>query len=119
MAEARIDDGRPRLPSNAENSNPTLSQVVRNLTPLDKVMINSEQTVEYPERWLEVVDKTWSWAKVQNDCRYEVARRRYAREDYRVTCYDLRISNSTRRRLFDLFRMYASLHAVQLGLIRV
>lgn len=119
VAEVRADDGRPRLRQKIECTDPTVAQAVRNLTPLTKVMLDCEQTLEYPERWLEVIDKTWAWAQAQPDCRYEIARRRYAKEDYRVTCYELQISNSTRRRLFDLVRMYAALHAVQLGLIRL
>lgn len=118
VEEMRLDDGRPRLPSNGV-SNPTQMQAVRNLTPLEKVSLDGLHSVEFPERWLEVIDKTWSWAKAQPDCRAEVARRRYAKEDYRKTCRELGISESTLRRLFDLVRMYAALHAVQLGLIRV
>ncbi|MBR3746244.1 MAG: hypothetical protein IKP64_01900 [Selenomonadaceae bacterium] len=118
IAEMRLDDGRPHLPSNGI-SNPTMMQAIRNLTPLAKVSLGNGHDIEFPERWLEVIDKTWSWAKAQPDCRAEVARRRYAKEDYRKTCHELNISNSTRRRLFDFVRMYAALHAVQLGLIRV
>lgn len=118
VTEMRLDDGRPRLPSNGV-SNPTQLQAIRNLTPLEKVSLDGLHAVEFPERWLEVVDKTWSWAKSQPDCRAEVARRRYAKEDYRITCRELGISNTTRRRLFDFVRMYAALQAVQLGLIHV
>lgn len=118
VEEMRLDDGRPRLPSNGV-SNPTQLQAIRNLTPLEKVSLDGLHAVEFPERWLEVVDKTWSWAKSQPDCRAEVARRRYAKEDYRITCRELGISNTTRRRLFDFVRMYAALQAVQLGLIHV
>ena len=119
VAEVRADDGRPRLRQKIENTDPTVTQAVRNLTPLTKVMLDCEQTLEYPELWLEVIDKTWAWARAQPDCRYEIARRRYAKEDYRKTCMDLYISRNTYRRLFDLVRMYAALQAVQLGLIRV
>lgn len=119
VAEIRADDGRPRLKQKIECTDPTAVQAIRNLTPITSVMINSEQAIEYPERWLEVIDKTWEWAQKQKDCRYEVARRRYAKEDYKKTCYELYISRNTYRRLLDLVRMYASLHAVQLGLIRV
>ena len=119
VAEARLDDGRPHLRQRAGNSDPTATQAARNLTPLDKVMINCDEVIDYPERWLEVIDKTWAWAKKQKDCRYEVARRRYAREDYKKTCYELHISQSTCSKLLDLVKMYAALHAVQLGLIRV
>ena len=119
VAEARADDGRPHLRQKAAGSDPTATQAVRNLTPLVKVMINAEQVIEYPERWLEVIDKTWSWAQKQKDCRYEIARRRYAREDYKKTCCELHISQSFYFRLIDCVKMYAALHAVQLGLIRV
>ena len=119
VAEIRLDDGRPHIPQKTELADPTASQALRNLIPIKSVMLNCEQSLEYPERWLIVIDKTWLWAKYQNDCRYEVARRRYAHEDYRKTCRELQISDTRRRRLLDLVRMYAALHAVQLGLIRV
>ena len=119
VTEMREDDGRPRVPQSTEFANPTEMLALRAMTPLKKVILNSEQTLEYPEKWLTVIDKTWTWAKVQEDCRYEVARRRYAKEDYRKTCRELQIGNTTRRRLLDLVRMYAALQAVQLGLIVV
>lgn len=119
VAEMRLDDGRPRLHQKIELTDPTAAQALRDLTPLRKVVLNCEQTLEYPEKWLIVIDKTWLWSKSQDDCRYEVARRRYAHEDYRKTCIDLHISDAKRQRLLDSVRMYASLHAVQLGLIRV
>lgn len=119
IAEMRLDDGRPHIPQKTELADPTAGQALKNLTPLKSVMLNCEQSLEYPERWLIVIDKTWQWAKAQNDCRYEIARRRYAQENWQKTCKELHISNTTRRRLFDFVRMYASLHAVQLGLIHV
>lgn len=119
VAEARADDGRPHLRQKAAGSDPTATQAVRNLTPLLKVMINCNETIEFPERWLEVIDKTWAWAQKQKDCRYEAARRRYAKDDYHKTCRELHISTTTFFRLVDLVKMYAALHAVQLGLIRV
>lgn len=119
VSEMRADDGRPRVRQGTGLSDPTVAQVVRNLTPLRKAALDCEQTLEYPERWLEVIDKTWAWARAQPDCRYEVARRRYAKEDYRKTCRELELADTTRRRLLDLVRMYAALHAVQLGLIRL
>ena len=99
-------------------TDPTARQAVKNLTPVAAVMIDGH-TVKRPESWLEVVDKTYKWSKMQKDCRYEIARRRYSGEDYRKTCRDLNISNSMRRRLFEFVQMYATLQAVQLGLIQV
>lgn len=99
-------------------SDPTANQAVKNLSPIVAVMVKG-QTLRNPERWLVVIEKTYKWCKAQKDCRYEVARRRYSDEDYRKTCMELNISNSTRRRLFELVQMYAALQAVQLGLIQV
>lgn len=119
VSDMRADDGRPHIRRKLEESDPTAAQAIRDLTPIKKVMIDCDQSIDYPEQWLIVMDKTWSWAKAQNDCRYEVARRRYAKEDYRQTCRELYISDRQRRRLLDLVRIYAALHAVQLGLIKV
>ena len=98
---------------------PTAIEAVRNLTPLKSVILNDGEKIENPERWLEVIEKTYKNCATQKDCRLEVARRRYKREDYRKTCEDLNISDSTRRRLLELVKMYAALQAVQLGLIKV
>lgn len=100
-------------------SDPTARQAVRNLTPLESVIICGEHNIKKPEHWLIVIEKTYKWCKQQRDCRYEVARRIYDGEDYRKSCHELNISNSTRRRLLELVQMYAALQAVQLGLIQV
>ena len=89
-----------------------------NLTPLPVVKING-QDLRLPERWLIVIDKTYAWAKGQSDVHYEVARRRYAEEDYRKTCRELHIATTTLHRIMESTRMYAALQAVQLGLIFV
>lgn len=86
---------------------------------VSEARLDSGHTVKKPESWLIVIDKTYSWCKLQKDCRHEIARRRYSGEDYRQTCRDLNISNSTRRRLLELVKIYAALQAVQLGLIQV
>lgn len=98
---------------------PTAIQAIRNLMLIKYVVITDGEIVEYPERWLEVIEKTYRYSAKQNDCRAEVAMRRYKREDYRKTCADLNISDSTRRRLLELVKIYAALQAVQLGLIQV
>ena len=100
-------------------SDPTASSVIKNLTPLKTVTITDAVIIKYPEKWLEVIDKTYSWCKRQTDCRYEVARRRYNGDDYRKTCRDLHISETTNRRLLETVRTYAALHAVQAGLIKI
>ena len=99
-------------------SDPTAREAMYNLTPLPMVKING-QDLKLPERWLIVIDKTYAWAKSQSDVHYEVAKRRYAEEDYRKTCRELHIATTTLHRIMESTRMYAALQAVQLGLIFV
>ena len=125
VTEARISGGRDGTISlfpvaSANNfSDPTATEAIKNLTPLKFVKLPDGTIIKYPEKWLAVIDKTYSYCKKQNDCRCEIARRRYNNEDYRKTCIDLNISNTTRRRLLELVQIYAALQAVQAGLIRV
>lgn len=122
VLQARLDSGglgTIRIAGGNGLTDPTARQAVKNLTPLPVVVIHGGHTVKHPEHWLIVIDKTYDWCKTQKDSRYEVARRRYNDEDYRKTCRELNISNSTRRRLLELVQMYAALQAVQRGLIQV
>ena len=100
-------------------SDPTASKAIKNLSPLKFVTIKDGIIIKYPEQWLEVIDKTYSWCKKQNNLYYEVARRRYNNEDYRKTCIDLHISEASQRRFLEKVRIYAALQAVQLRLIFV
>ena len=111
--------GTLRLINSTGIPDPTATQAVRNLTPLKFVTLSEGEIIEYPERWLEVIDKTYKYCSTQKDCRLEVARRRYRSEDYRKTCRELNISDTARRRLLELVKIYAALQAVQLGLIQV
>lgn len=111
--------GTLRLINSTGIPDPTATQAVRNLTPLKFVTLSEGEIIEYPERWLEVIDKTYKYCSTQKDCRLEVARRRYQSEDYRKTCRELNISDTARRRLLELVKIYAALQAVQLGLIQV
>ena len=108
-----------RVGAASKLNDPTATLALRNLTPLAAVTINDGEIVERPESWLEVIDKTYNFCAKCNDRRLEVAKRRYRREDYRKTCADLEISNTTRRRLLELVKIHAVLQAVQLGLIEV
>ena len=99
-------------------SDPTARDAMYNLTPLPVIKING-QDLRLPERWLIVIDKTYAWAKSQSDVHYEVAKRRYRGEDYRVTCRELHIANTTRRNMFETIRIYAALQAAQMNVIYI
>ena len=94
---------------------PTGSQAIRNVTPLRSVTVKGE-LLDRPEDWLRVVDATYVW------CDYDrliVARDRYNGVDYRLTCAKLSISGKTYYNFLDDVRVYASLCAAQLGMIKV
>lgn len=115
------DSSIPLFPVANTNSfsDPTASRALRNLTPLKFVKLPDGTLIKYPEKWLAVINKTYEWCKRQNDCRYEVAKRRYNNEDYRKTCIDLSISKTTLHSLLEKVRIYAALQAVQAGLLKV
>ena len=122
VEKARLSEhltGTLRMVRSGGIPDPTALQATKNLTPLRFVTISDGEVIDFPERWLEVIEKTYNYCARQKDCRFEVAKRRYKAEDYRKTCRELNISNVTRCRLMELVRIYAALQAVQLGLIQV
>jgi len=94
---------------------PTASKAIRNATPLRSVMVGGEK-LGWPEDWLRVIDATYSWC--DND-RLIVAKDRYTGVDYRETCAKMSISEKTYYNFLGDIRVYASLCAAQLGLIKV
>ena len=94
---------------------PTASEAIRNITPLISVRLG-DGSLEFPEHWLKVIDATKLWA--QGD-RLVVALDYYAGEIWKITAAKLSISMPTYYRLLDDVRNYASLCAVQLGLIKI
>ena len=121
VLEAR-NSGKPLCEVPGRNasgvSDPTARDAMYNLTPLPVIKING-QDLRLPERWLIVIDKTYAWAKSQSDVHYEVARRRYAEEDYRKTCRELHISQQYQSKIMENIRIYAALQAAQFNLIYV
>ncbi|MBR3459146.1 MAG: hypothetical protein IKH16_13495 [Selenomonadaceae bacterium] len=118
IREAVLDArNRPRMPEQNGSGigDPTASTAIRNVTPLRGVTVKGE-LLEWPEDWLRVVDATYAWC--DND-RLIVARDRYSGVDYRLTCAKITISGKTYYNFLDDVRVYASLCAAQLGLIKV
>lgn len=116
--EAREDTVTPEVYNNSGLPDPTLREVIRRLTPVDEVLVSGEY-LKYPERWLDVVDKTYAWCKNQQGCHYEIARRRYRGEHYLKSCRELHISQNSYSSLLEKIRTYAALQAAQLNLIFV
>lgn len=116
--EARAGTWVPPVYNQSRLSDPTLREVMRRLTPISEVLISGEW-LKYPERWLDVVDKTYAWCKNQQGCHYEIARRRYRGEHYLKSCRELHISQNSYSSLLEKIRTYAALQAAQLNLIFV
>ena len=116
--EARESRRRPELKNGSGLSDPTARDAIRNLTPLSFIKIAGEM-LKFPESWLKVIDKTYSWCKRQSACHYEVLRRKYNNEHYKKICVDLHISPTTFQGLINRARQYAALQAAQFRLIYV
>ena len=114
-----VDMSVCRYVSTNDLPDPTAYDAIRNATPLLAVRLATGELVKLPEKWLEVMRRTYAWAKNVGDGRYEVARRRYKGEPYLVSCYALAISRSNYSLTLEWFRNYAALQAVQAGLITV
>lgn len=97
-------------------SDPTAREAIYNLTPLPTITI-SGQALTLPERWLTVIDKTYAWAEATNKLRYEIARRKYLGQNYKMICIECHISMKHQYLLLENFRRYAADEARELELI--
>lgn len=96
-------------------SDPTAAEAVRNLTPIEKIVLDS-MTLEKPELWLEVVDKVYRWCK-KSALYSEVTKARYGNEHFAKTCARLEISVDAYYRIVDKVRQRAALYAAYARLI--
>lgn len=127
IEDERTKAREPLAVKNASKiSDPTAAEAFGNILPPPPVLAvvikdrkGELRAVKYPERWLIVIDRTYSWCQRQEGCHYEVARRRYSGEDYRKICSELHIDKSTLSRIMDDVRIYAALQAAQFHLIHV
>lgn len=130
VEDAKEERETPDIRNGSGLPDPTASEVIKRLTPVKSVLIGGREKeikgemtlidateVKYPERWLEVIDRTYSWCKAQAGDHYEIARRRYSCEDYRKICRELCIDAAKISRVLELVRQEARAHAIELGLI--
>ena len=82
----------PEISRNASNiGDPTASEAIANLIPVSAVKIKGQE-LRLPEKWLEVIGKTYAWAADTNTLRYQVARLKYKGIDYRKISIERHIS---------------------------
>ena len=97
-------------------SDPTASEAIVNLTPIAAVKIKG-QDLRQPEKWLTVIDKSYTWAIESNNLKYQVAKLKYKGIDYKMICIERHISIRFLYTLLEKFRGYAASQARDEGLI--
>jgi len=109
---------RPEVKGGNKISDPTAVKAIKNLTLLPSASI-AGISLQYPETWLVVIDKTYNWCKRQSKLLFESVRKKYLGDNYKRICIDLHISPTTFNNCINRARMYAALQAAQLHLIYV
>ena len=99
-------------------SDPTAAQALRAVAELREVEIESGGRVEWPERWLAVIDAVRSWCG-NDTIRAEIFRRRYKGESYVSTCFDLHIAGRTYHDILSEIRGYMIQCACQMQVVKV
>lgn len=99
-------------------SDPTANQAIRQADEVRVVNLESGSKVEWPERWLSVINAVRAWCGVDT-MRAEIFRRRYSGEGYLSTCVDLMVTQHTYHDLLQEIRQYAIQCACQAQIIKV
>lgn len=97
-------------------SDPTAVQAIKNMQEVQQVVLHDGFIVRYPERWIRVIDGTYS---IFDDMGKQVLKSRYSRKTHFNTCYELHIGSSTFYRIIETARNFATAAACQLGLVQV
>lgn len=99
-------------------SDPTAGEAIRNVEELSFVEIEGGGRVEWPERWLSVIDAVRAWCE-SDGVRREILKRRYGGESYVVTCREVHISSRVYHDVLYKIRVYAVQCAAQMQVIKV
>ena len=99
-------------------SDPTAGEAIRNAEELHFVEIEGGGRVEWPERWLRVIDAVRAWCE-PDAIRVEILRRRYSGESYIITCTAIHISERRYHDILFQLRSYALQCAAQMQVVKV
>ena len=105
-------------------SDPTAGEAIRNAEELHFVEIEGGGKIEWPERWLRVIDAVRAWCEFSY-LRREILRRRYAGESWVLTCSEIQVAKRkylSERRYHEVLseiRGYALQCAAQAQVIKV
>ena len=97
---------------------PTAGEAIRRAEELRRVEIEGGGTVEWPERWIRVIDAVKAWCE-PSFLRREILRRRYGGESYIATCREVHISERRYHEIIFAIRSYALQCAAQVQVIKV
>ena len=99
-------------------SDPTANQAIRQADEVRVVNLESGSKVEWPERWLSVINAVRAWCG-EDFIRSEIFKRRYKGEGYVSSCCDLHIVQQTYSLILRDIRDYAIKCACQMQLVKV
>mgnify|MGYP004501062173 FL=1 len=117
VAEARLDVAFTGNTSSAVISSPTENAALRNIEPLQKVVLSDGAEVFKPEQWLLAIKRIYEGLDKKQKT---IAKKRYRQgESYMRTCINLTISQTTYFQTLTSIRNYAVVVAVQAGLVKV
>lgn len=104
-------------------SDPTAILAMKHYEPLKKIIINAdrldEEVINFPEKWLVVVDQTLMHFEDEELVNALLRRRFLDNEPMARTCIELEIGYNKYYRLRDIGIDYALKCAIQLGLVKV
>lgn len=115
-----VEDARFGTTPKAERNgsgvgDPTASMAIRNITPLFSVKLG-DGSLEWPEHWLTVIDET---KRGTHGDVLVAGMDFYAGETICNTMAKLSVSRTVCYELINEFRQFASMCAVQMGLIKI
>lgn len=102
----------------AHIADPTAGEAIRRAEELSFVEIEGGGRIEWPERWLRVIDAVRAWCE-PDGVRREILRRRYGGESYIATCREVHISERRYHEIIFAIRSYALQCAAQVQVIKV
>ena len=73
-------------------SDPTATEAIRNAEELRFVEIRNGVRIEWPERWLRIIDAVRDWCE-PNVLKREILRRRYSGESWVKTCAEIKVKD--------------------------
>lgn len=105
----------------AYKSDPTANKAVKNLTPINKVVIiknGKSITVRQPEKWLKLAEGVFEHFNDMQTRRI-IVYRFLQEKDYKFICSKMKLSKGKYYKQIDIILWFAMSYACQLGLVKI